>query len=99
MHIFRHIFLSNYWWQRSDIWSQASYRFLDQSDSYFLFAEERGCHKLTVHLVFFTLYFFLQIWLYILVITSFLYARLETGPYYVIGYGGRVGIHTGFRTQ
>ena len=21
MHIFRHIFLSNYWWQKSDIWS------------------------------------------------------------------------------
>ena len=45
MHFFRHIFLSNYWWQRSDIWSQASYRyailweaFLDPSDSYFLFA-------------------------------------------------------------
>jgi hypothetical protein len=37
MHIFRHIFLSNYWWQRSDIWSQASYRYL--------FAEERGYHK------------------------------------------------------
>jgi hypothetical protein len=41
MHIFRYIFLSNYWWQRSDIWSQASYRypisweaFLDPSDSY-----------------------------------------------------------------
>jgi hypothetical protein len=40
MHIFRHIFLSNYWWQRSDIWSQASYRnpilweaFFDPSDS------------------------------------------------------------------
>jgi hypothetical protein len=38
-------FLSNYWWQRSDIWSQFSYRypisweaFLDPSDSYFLFA-------------------------------------------------------------
>jgi hypothetical protein len=52
IHIFRHIFLSNYWWQRSDIWSQASYRypisweaFLDPSDSYFLFAEERGYHK------------------------------------------------------
>jgi hypothetical protein len=52
MHIFRHIFLSNYWWQRSDIWSQASYRypisweaFLDPSDSYFLFAEERAYHK------------------------------------------------------
>jgi hypothetical protein len=27
MHIFRHIFLSNYWWQRSDIWSQASYKY------------------------------------------------------------------------
>jgi len=43
---FRRIFLSNYWLQKSDIWSQASYRyailweaFLDQSDSYFLFAE------------------------------------------------------------
>jgi hypothetical protein len=46
MHIFRHIFLSNYWWQKSDIWSQASYRdpisweaFLNPSDSYFLFAD------------------------------------------------------------
>jgi hypothetical protein len=46
MHICRHLFLSNYWWQKSDIWSQASYRypitweaFLDPSDSYFLFAD------------------------------------------------------------
>jgi hypothetical protein len=46
MHILRHIFLSNYWWQRSDIWSQASYRypisweaFLEPSDSYFRFAD------------------------------------------------------------
>jgi hypothetical protein len=46
LHIFRHIFLSNYWWQKSDIWSQASYRypisweaFLDPSDSYFMFAD------------------------------------------------------------
>ena len=45
MLIFRHIFLSHYWWQKSDIWSQASYRyailweaFLDPSDSYFLVA-------------------------------------------------------------
>ena len=52
MHIFHHIFLSNYWWQRSDIWSQALYRypisleaFFDPSDSYFLFAEEQGYHK------------------------------------------------------
>ena len=43
---FRRIFLSNCWWQKSDIWSQASYRytilwvaFLDPSDSYFLFAD------------------------------------------------------------
>ena len=49
---YMHIFLSNYWWQRFDIWSQASYRypisweaFLDPSDSFFLFAEERGYHK------------------------------------------------------
>jgi hypothetical protein len=27
MLIFRRIFLSNYWWQESDIWSQASYRY------------------------------------------------------------------------
>ena len=46
MQIFRHIFLTNYWWQESDIWSQASYRyailweaFLNPSDSYFLFAD------------------------------------------------------------
>jgi hypothetical protein len=52
MLIFRCIFLSNYWWQKSDIWSQASYRypisweaFCDPSDSYFLFAEERGYHR------------------------------------------------------
>jgi hypothetical protein len=45
-------FLSNYWWQKSAIWSQVSYRypisweaFFDPSDSYFLFAEERGYHK------------------------------------------------------
>jgi hypothetical protein len=47
--IFRCIFLSNYWWQESDIWSQVSYRyailweaFLDPSDSYFLFADLVG---------------------------------------------------------
>jgi hypothetical protein len=44
--IFRRIFLSNCWWQKSDIWSQASYRytisweaFLDPSVSYFLFVD------------------------------------------------------------
>jgi hypothetical protein len=49
MLIFRRNFLSNYWWQESDIWSQASYRypisweaFLDPSDSYFLFADLVG---------------------------------------------------------
>ena len=26
--IFRHIFLSSYWWQESDIWSQASYIYI-----------------------------------------------------------------------
>jgi hypothetical protein len=54
MPIFSRIFLSNYWWQKSDIRSQASYRYpilwealVDPSDSYFLFAEERGYHMLT----------------------------------------------------
>ena len=49
MNIFRHLFLSNHWWQRSDIWSQASYRypiswevFLDPSNSYILFADLVG---------------------------------------------------------
>ena len=52
MHICRHILLSSYWWQRSDIWSQASYRYpisweavFDPSDTYFLFAKEQGYHK------------------------------------------------------
>jgi hypothetical protein len=47
--IFRLIFLSNCWWQKYDIWSQASYRytilwvaFLDPPDSYFLFADLVG---------------------------------------------------------
>ena len=47
--IFHRIFLSNYLWQKSDIWSQASYRypiswevFLDPLDSYFLFADLVG---------------------------------------------------------
>jgi hypothetical protein len=49
--IFRRIFLSNCWWQKSDMWSQASYRytilwvaFLDPSDSYFLFADLVGLY-------------------------------------------------------
>jgi hypothetical protein len=52
MPIFSRIFLSNYWWQKFYIWSQALYRypisweaFFDPSDSYFLFPEERGYHK------------------------------------------------------
>ena len=47
--IFRRIFLSNGWWQKSDIWSQAAYMyamlwvaFLDLSDSYFLFVDLVG---------------------------------------------------------
>jgi hypothetical protein len=47
--IFFVAFFSVTWWQKSDIWSQASYRytilwvaFLDPSDSYFLFADLVG---------------------------------------------------------
>ena len=58
--IFRHIFLSNYWWPKCDIWSQASYKcpisweaFLDLSHSYFLFADLVGfyTHWTYMHLV------------------------------------------------
>jgi hypothetical protein len=52
MPICSRILFSNYWWQKSDICSQVSYRypiswetFFDPSDSYFLFVEERGYHK------------------------------------------------------
>jgi hypothetical protein len=54
-----HIFLSNYWWQKSDIWSQASYRypisweaFLDPSDSYFLFADCWFLYTLNIYALF-----------------------------------------------
>ena len=64
MHIFRHIFLSSYWWQESDIWSQASYMyailweaFLDPSDSYFLFADLVGfLYTLNIYAHFSSLY-------------------------------------------
>ena len=58
--IFRRIFLSNCRWQKSDIWSQASYRyiilwvaFLDSSDSYYLFADLVGfyTHWTYMHIV------------------------------------------------
>ena len=58
--IFRHIFLSNCWWQKSDIWSQASYTcrytilwvaFLDPSDSYFLFADLVGFYTHWTYIV------------------------------------------------
>ena len=49
--IFRRIFLSNYGWQKSYIWSQASYKYpiswkacLDPSHSYFLFSDWVGCY-------------------------------------------------------
>jgi hypothetical protein len=49
MLISHRIFLSKYWWQKSDISSQASYRypilweaFFDPSDSYFLFVDLVG---------------------------------------------------------
>ena len=59
MLIFRRIFLNNYWWQESDIWSQASYRYailwealLDPSDSYFLFADFVGFYTHWTYIVY-----------------------------------------------
>jgi hypothetical protein len=64
-----HIFLSNYWWQRSDIWSQASYRypiswevFLDPSDSYFLFADLVGFYTHWIYMLIFRRIFLSNYW-------------------------------------
>jgi hypothetical protein len=69
MHIFRHIFLSNYWWQKSAIWSQASYRyvilweaFLDPSDSYFLFADFVGFYTPWTYMLIFRHIFLSNYW-------------------------------------
>jgi hypothetical protein len=69
MHIFCHIFLSNYWWQISDIWSQASYRypisweaFLDPSDSYFLFADLVGFYTHSTYMHIFRHIFLSNYW-------------------------------------
>ena len=67
--IFRRIFLSNYWWQKSDIWSQASYRyailwvaFLDPSDSYFLFADLVGFYTHWTDMLIFRHIFLCNCW-------------------------------------
>ena len=79
MHIFRHIFLSSYWWQESDIWSQASYMyailweaFLDPSDSYFLFADLVGFLHITYMHIFRHILQLLMTGIWYLV-TSFIY--------------------------
>jgi hypothetical protein len=69
MLIFRRIFLSNYWWQKSDIWSQASYRytilwvvFLDPSDSYFLFSDLVGFYTHWTYMYIFRHIFLSSYW-------------------------------------
>ena len=67
--IFRHIFLSNCWWQKSDFSSQASYRytilwvaFLGPSDSYFLFADLVGFYTHWIYMLFFRCIFLSNYW-------------------------------------
>ena len=67
--IFRRIFLSNYWWQKSDIWSQPSYRYpiswqaiLDPSDSYFLFADLVGFYTHWTYMCIFRRIFLSNYW-------------------------------------
>jgi hypothetical protein len=67
--IFRHIFVSNSWWQKFDIWSQASYRytilwvaFLDPSDSYFLFADLVGFYTHWTYMLIFRCIFLSNYW-------------------------------------
>jgi hypothetical protein len=67
--IFCHTFLSNYWWQESDIWSQASYRytilwvaFLDSSDSYFLFDDFVDFYTYCTYMLIFRRIFLSNYW-------------------------------------
>ena len=67
--IFCRIFLSNCWWQKSDISSQASYRypisweaFLDPSDSYFLFADFVDFYTHWTYMLIFRGIFFSNYW-------------------------------------
>ena len=69
MHIFRHIFLSNYSWQKSDISSQASYRypilweaFFHPSDSDFLFADLVGFYTHLTYMHIFRRIFLTKYW-------------------------------------
>jgi hypothetical protein len=62
------IFLSNCWWQKSDFWSQASYRytilwvaFSDPSDSYFLFADLVGFYTHWTYMLIFLSNYWCQI--------------------------------------
>ena len=50
MFIFRRIFLRKYWWQKSDIWSQALYRYPISWKGFFTRQIPTSC-LLTVHLV------------------------------------------------
>jgi hypothetical protein len=66
---FRRIFLSNCWWQKSDFWSQALYRytilwvaFLDPSDSYFLFADLIGFYTHWTYMLIFRRIFLISYW-------------------------------------
>jgi hypothetical protein len=67
--IFRRFYLSNCWWQKSDIWSRASYRytilwvaFLDPSDSYYLFANLVGFYTHWTYLHIFRHIFISNYW-------------------------------------
>jgi hypothetical protein len=67
--IFCRIFLSKYWWQKSDIWSHASYKypilwevFFDPSDSYFLFAALVGFYTHLTYMQIFRCIFLSKYW-------------------------------------
>ena len=67
--IFFVAFFSVTWWQKSDFWSQASYRytilwvaFLDPSDSYFLFANLVGFYTHWTYMLIFCRIFLSNYW-------------------------------------
>jgi hypothetical protein len=97
-YIFRRIFLSNYQWQKSDIWLQASYRYailwvavLDPSDSYFLFADLVGFYTHWTCMHIFRHIFLSNYWWLIL---SWEYFYIPKPKYFVNNTKPRIFLHS-----
>ena len=69
---YMHIFLSNYWWQRSDIWSQASYRYPILWEAFF------NLYKPNIKSLFLKVVRVWQVSLYLIIVSNYLCNNLIT---------------------